>query len=189
MASNSSSSSSSSSSTDPLIETRKKMEETLSKREEMGEDWKNEYKKQYSEHYEKLSKEKIYTKEYRKDHIISKYVKEHIQYKQDIENGRRQLYDEEFYIWKSDVIKKLKPDMDFEFHYYYDGNRRSLIQPTILHIIRSSRGSWTEVLDAITEIYPPERIQEWLGTIPCNSTEYDEECPTPKINRKKIVII
>lgn len=159
MASNSSSSSSS---TDPLIETRKKMEETLSKREEMGEDWKNEYKKQYSEHYEKLSKEKIYTKEYRKDHIISKYVKEHIQYKQDIENGRRQLYDEEFYIWKSDVLKKLKPDMDFEFHYYYDGKQSSFIQPTILHIIRSSRGSWTKVFEAITEIYPPERIQEWL---------------------------
>lgn len=28
-----------------------------------------------------------------------------------------------------------------------------------------------------------------VGILPCNSTEYDEGCPTPKINRKKIVII
>lgn len=150
----------SSSSTDPLIETRNRMKEILSKREQMGEDWKNEYKKQYSEFYEKLSNENIYTKEYRKEHVISKYVKEHIQYKLDIENGRIDLYhDGEFYIPKSDVLKKLKPDMDFEYHYYYDYKRPSFIYPTILYIIQEN---WDEVLDAISGIYPPERIQEWL---------------------------
>ena len=146
-----------SSSIDPFINTRNKMKEILSKREK---DWKNEYKKQYSEHYEKLSKGYIYTKEYRQNHIISKYVKEHLQYKQDIENGRLDLYEyEEYKIPKSDVLKKLNPDMDFEYHYYNDDKGPSTIQPTIFRIIQEN---WDGVLDAITDIYPPERIQEWL---------------------------
>ena len=109
---------------------------------------KEEYNSLYRDYYENFARYTTSNKHYWENHPITKYVEELEQYLQ------KNPYNE-FKIEVDRIRKDLNPDIDFE--YYLDEGEA---HPTILRFISYN---WYEELKVIIDIYPEERIQQWLS--------------------------
>ena len=141
---------------DPLSQIRRKMKGTLEELENVKSkgkgkkvrQLKEEYNSLYRDYYENFARYTRSNKHYWENHPITKYIEEQEQYLQ------KNTYNK-FKIGADRIRKDLNPNIDFE--YYLD---KGEVYPTILRFISYN---WYEELKVIIDIYPEERIQQWLS--------------------------